>query len=108
MQRSLSKLQEESKLLQESLDQYRAQQYARVASSVDSNDEGSDILRRLNIGNIDAGTGRRHTESGNNSTRSTSGSTGGGGISGGRSVSSQSTRGSTTRGTSRRNNTGIR
>ena len=67
LRKQLSALQEQSNELQDTLDQLRAAQYARVTSSIDEDDEdgvgaGSarrDLLSRLNIGNIDATTGRR-------------------------------------------------
>ncbi len=64
LRKQLSALQEQSNTLQDTLDSLRAAQYARVTSSVeegDDLDDNRDVLSRLNIGNIDASTGRRVT-----------------------------------------------
>jgi chromosome segregation ATPase len=76
LRQQLSALQEKSSDLQDRLDALRADQYARVTTSVDaeagSGGEGEtrDIFTRLNIGNIDPESGQRTT----GSTRVTSNS----------------------------------
>ena len=75
LRQQLSALQEKSSELQDKLDSLRAEQYARVTTSVDADvssgdGETQDILTRLNIGNIDPESGRRSTAS----TRATSNS----------------------------------
>ena len=63
LRKQLAALQDQSEALQDTLDSLRAAQYARVTSSIDADSddlrENQDLLSRLNIGNIDASTGRR-------------------------------------------------
>ena len=85
LRKQLAALQDQSEALQDTLDSLRAAQYARVTSSIDADSddlrENQDLLSRLNIGNIDASTGRRVGSSavagdGDGATIVSSGSTG--------------------------------
>lgn len=75
LRQQLAGLQEKSSHLEEQRDTVRAEQYARLATSVDGegsndNDGTRDIFSRLNIGNIDPESGQRTR--GGSSTSSTS------------------------------------